>query len=213
MRRLNVLSYVLPVVAMLFTFYVLNIDKTKGTQKNVCASMVAKKNVMISKFLFILLTLAALYIVSIAVPLAFGLSNLSQQLLLYGNNSYYAQSVFKTVFFVKAVPILVSILFWSSVAAFFSLMKRTLLAAVLPLVVFAALHALVLPFSSETNLMIFLVPTLFVRASSLDTIIQATTASVLGWVFICISLIVSVAMFVGSAISFTYKNNKEQDYA
>lgn len=209
---LNVLSYAMPVIAMLLTFYVLNIDKIKGTQKNVCATTVKQKNVILGKFLFIFLTIAALYIVSIAVPMAFGLSNLSPKLLLY-NNGYFAQSVFTATFYVKAVSIFISILFWSGVAALFSLMKRTALAAVLPLVVFAAFHALVLLLLFDYNVMFCIVPTLLVRASPLDSVIQATTSSALGWVFIGIALIVSIVMFIVSVILFMHKNNKELCYA
>lgn len=163
---LNIFNSVLPFFAGLITFYILRVDKLRGTEKNVAASPINRLQITLGKFLFLGLVLVGLFLVSLLTPFALGLSDLSLKTLQYSYN-YFSKTFFEATFLRGAYAIFTAMLFWSGFATLCALIPKGLLAAFLPAAFFAGLQGLfyILDYNIgiASSTLFYTMPTVYIR--------------------------------------------------
>ena len=113
-RSLTVLGILLSVIVILFAYYLLTIDSTKGREKNLLAAPMQQKAIMCGRAMSIWYGVAVITVLFVLCPFVAALCDKSA-FLVYGNNGYFTKSIFVALFLPAFASMAIAASFWTGV--------------------------------------------------------------------------------------------------
>jgi ABC-type transport system involved in multi-copper enzyme maturation permease subunit len=202
-EMLDILSVIMPVIAICLSLYVLRSDCLNGSVKNLIASPIERRNIMFGKSIFLYLLLTVVFTIVILCPMIVGLSDSSAVMLLYGANGYYVQSAFIAIFFPKAISVFFSILFWSGITECFVLIKNRVMSAIYPIMIFAGFrfiyYLIDVLIGVDRSVLFYIFPITFLRYAELYNILNIFQSFTQGWLSLLVAAIFIIAICIISS--------------
>lgn len=212
-EMLDILSVIIPIIAICISLYVLSSDCLRGSIKNLIASPIGRRNIMLGKSIFLYLLLTVVFMIVILCPMIAGLCDSSAVMLLYGANGYYVQNAFIAIFFPKAIAVFLSILFWSGITEFFVLIKKRIMSAIYPIMIFAGFQLIYYLIGDligvNCSVLFYLFPITFLRYAELYKILNIFQSLTQVWLSLLVAAIFIIALCIISSFACMRRISKQ----
>ena len=113
-RALTILGTLLPVIVILFAYYLLTVDSAKGREKNLLSAPMQQKAIMCGRTMSIWYGVAVITVLFELCPFVAALCDKSA-FLVYGNNGYSTKSTFVALFLPAFVSMALAASFWTGI--------------------------------------------------------------------------------------------------
>ena len=197
-----VISILLPIIAILTTYFLAS-TASSPSAKNALAAPMARKTLFRGKILSVWMFVGGLFVLSCLCPLIGSLYDKHSH-LFYGNNGCYTLPCVVATFLPRAIAVLIAVFFWSGVTLLCSAAKKRKLMLIIPLSLYVARQIFYYVSRTYLDLFLYLDAVAFLRFADQRIVWfgRSEGGGAAGWIGLGISFLVTVGVCVASFLLY-----------
>lgn len=199
-NTLVIASVLLPILAILLTYYLAS-TATSPSSKNALAAPMPRKTLFRGKILSAWMFVAGMLVLSYLCPLIASLCEKHVH-LFYGKTGYYTLPCAIATFLPRAIALLIAVFFWSGITLLCSAAKKRRSMLIIPLCLFIARQLVYYVSRTFLDLYLYVDAVAFLRFADHRISWFGRSEGAIGWIGLGISFVLTIGVCIASFILY-----------